>query len=137
MNHKTIRWQQRYQNFSRSLRLLDEAVEIEKPSDVEKGGIVQFFEVTFELAWKTLKDYLESEGYLVKSPRETIKQAFQNEIIRDGESLMQALDDRNLTTHIYDNETANRIVNKIQTKYFPLLLELDSSLKNMQNEINQ
>ncbi|MDC3413872.1 nucleotidyltransferase substrate binding protein [Aquibacillus sp. 3ASR75-286] len=45
---------------------------------------MQFFETTFELAWKVLKDYLEVEGFVANSPRESIKQAFQVEIIEDG-----------------------------------------------------
>ncbi len=85
MNSKQIRWQQRFNNYSKSFKALERAVEIINPNEAEKGGIIQFYEVTFELAWKTLKDYLEAEGYLLKSPRETLKQAFQNEIINDGE----------------------------------------------------
>jgi len=127
-NSKEIRWHQRFQNFTNSLEALKRAVEIEEPSETEKGGIIQFYEVTFELAWKTLKDYLEAEGFLLKSPRETIKQAFQMEIIAKGEEWLEALDDRNLTTHIYDNEVANRVVDNIKNKYFVLLKELHSYL---------
>ncbi|WP_342774217.1 nucleotidyltransferase substrate binding protein [Aquibacillus sediminis] len=53
-------------------------------TELERAGIIQFFETTFELAWKVLKDYLEAEGYVAKSPRDSIKQAFQAEIIEDG-----------------------------------------------------
>lgn len=128
MNNKETRWHQRFQNFTNSLEALNRAVDIEEPSETEKGGVIKFYEVTFELAWKTLKDYLESEGFILKSPRETIKQAFQMEIIVNGEEWLEALDDRNLTSHIYDNEVANQVVDKIKNKYFVQLKELHSYL---------
>jgi len=99
---KVIRWKQRFINFEKSFKLLERTLSIPTPSEAEKGGIIQFYEVCFELSWKTVKDYLESEGFLVKSPKQVIKQAFQIEIIEDGELWLSALDDRNLTTHIYD-----------------------------------
>jgi len=79
-----IRWKQRFENFNKSYSLLDKYSTKTKLSELEQAGIIQFFEMTFELGWKVLKDYLEADGYIVKSPRETIKQAFQNEIINDG-----------------------------------------------------
>uniref|UniRef100_UPI00356A002E nucleotidyltransferase substrate binding protein n=1 Tax=Sulfurovum sp. TaxID=1969726 RepID=UPI00356A002E len=71
MPDKTIRWKQRFENFSKSLQHLEIAVDLEEMSELEKAGMVQFFEVSFELAWKVLKDYLESEGFNIKSPRES------------------------------------------------------------------
>ena len=81
---KDIRWKQRFENFDKAYKLLEKYSTKKKLSELEQAGIIQFFEMTFELGWKVLKDYLESDGYIVKSPRETIKQAFQNEIINDG-----------------------------------------------------
>lgn len=74
---KEIRWKQRFENFNKSYTLLDRYSKREDLSELEQAGLIQFFEMTFELAWKVLKDYLESEGYIVKSPRETIKQDFK------------------------------------------------------------
>ena len=99
---KDIRWKKRFENFNKLYTLLEKYSGKENLSELEQAGIIQFFEMTFELAWKVLKDYLEAEGYIVKSPRETIKQAFQNEIINDGHIWMDALSIRNLTTHTYD-----------------------------------
>jgi nucleotidyltransferase substrate binding protein (TIGR01987 family) len=126
MNKKQIRCQQRFTNFSNSFHALKRALAINSPNETEKGGIIQFYEVTFELSWKTLKDYLESEGFFVKSPRETIKQAFQIEIISEGELWLDALEDRNLTKHIYDETTANKVIDKIRNKYFLLIEDLFS-----------
>ncbi len=128
MKNKAIRWQQRFMNYKNSLEALKRAVEIENPSETEKGGIIQFYEVTFELAWKTTKNFLESGGYIVKSPREAIKKAFQIELIDNGETWLDALDDRNLTSHIYDEQIANKIVNRIKKLYFPILVKLFDEL---------
>jgi nucleotidyltransferase substrate binding protein (TIGR01987 family) len=124
MNLKDKRWRQRFQNFSKVYANLKEAVAIEKMSDLERAGLIQYFEFTFELGWKTLKDYLESEGYDVKSPRETIKQAFQIEFISDGKVWLEALEDRNLMTHAYDEDKSQLAAKRIRENYFTLLTEL-------------
>ncbi len=126
---KEIRWKQRFENFNKSYVLLDKYSKKEDLSELEQAGLIQFFEMTFELAWKVLKDYLESEGYIVKSPRETIKQAFQIELINDGHIWMEALTIRNLTTHTYDEKLVNKLVNDIINVYFPELKLLHDKLE--------
>ena len=83
-NLKEIRWKQRFENFDKSYKLLKKYSHKPIVTELERAGIIHFFEMTFELAWKVLKDYLESEGYIVKSPRETVKQAFQIGLIDNG-----------------------------------------------------
>ena len=129
MNTKEIRWQQRFQNFERAFQLLERTVTMESLSEVERGGLIQFFEVAFELSWKTMKDYLESQGFSVKTPRDTIKQAFQIDLIGEGQTWLQALEDRNLTTHTYDEETALHIERLIKEAYFPVLKDFYEKLK--------
>lgn len=85
--------------------------------------------MTFELGWKVLKDYLESEGYIVKSPRETIKQAFQIGLINDGYIWMEALTVMNLTTHTYDENLVNKLISDIIKIYFPELKLLHERLE--------
>ena len=126
MNKKETRWRQRFTNFEKAFLLLDRTVEIESPTEAEISGLIHFYEVSFELAWKTLKDYLESLGFSPKSPRETLKTAYQAEIINDGHLWLNALESRNLTTHIYDEELIQDIYNKIKISYFPALKELYS-----------
>ena len=128
MTNKIIRWQQRFQNFEKAFAQLQETSKISSPSDAERAGLIQFFELTFELAWKTLKDYLESQGFAVKTPRETLKQAFQIDLIEDGHGWMKALDDRNLTTHTYDEKTSRKVEELIKKKYNPLLIQLHQTL---------
>ena len=71
-------------------------------SEIEKIALIQVFEFTFELAWKTLKDYLDQSGYDHHSPKNVIRQAFKSEYISDGELWMEALRTRNMTSHAYD-----------------------------------
>jgi len=131
MNHpKEIRWKQRFTNFEKSFQLLERTLKIPKPSEAEKGGIIQFYETTIELGWKIMKDYLESQGYKPVSPRDVIKTALQAELITDGEKWMQALEDRNLTAHVYDEEMANQIVKQIRNSYFIMLQHLYVFFKN-------
>jgi nucleotidyltransferase substrate binding protein (TIGR01987 family) len=117
-----IRWTQRFANFERVFLLLRQALAIDVPSILERAGLIQFFEIAFELSWKVLKDYEESEGFSVKTPRDAIKTAFQAGIIDHGEQWLQALQDRNLTAHTYNEKTAIAVEIKIRQNYFPLLL---------------
>ena len=130
MNGKEVRWKQRFINFEKTFKLLERTIAIKNLSEAEKGGIIQFYEVCFELSWKTLKDYLENEGFEVKSPRDVIKQAFQMGLIDEGELWLAALEDRNLTSHIYDELIINQIVEKIKETYFVQLKKLYLFLKN-------
>ncbi len=125
-----IRYKQRFENFEKSFLLLESSLELKNPSIIEKAGIIQFFETTFELAWKLMKDYLNFLGYDVKSPREAIKQAYNNEIISNGELWLMALSDRNLTVHIYDEAYANEVYCKIKDEYYLLLKQLYRAFKD-------
>lgn len=127
--NKDIRWKQRFQNFEKAYHLLETAKKIAHPSATERAGLIQFFEVTYELAWKTLKDYLESQGFQVNSPRDTIKQAFQINLLQDGHTWMEALENRNLTTHTYNEAISLKVESLIKEKYFPLLNQLYDTLK--------
>lgn len=120
-NLKEIRWEQRFENFDKSYKLLKKYSNKPITTELERAGIIQFFEMTFELAWKVLKDYLESEGYMVKSPRETVKQAFQIGVIDNGHIWIDALSNRNLTTYTYDEELADKMTKEILTSYLPAL----------------
>jgi len=86
------------------------------------------FEYTFELAWKTAKDYLEAEGFEVKSPRQTIQTAFQAGLILDGHVWIDALEKRNLLAHTYDESTTREAVGLIREKYYTMLKALHAEL---------
>ncbi len=128
-----IRSRQRFQNYEKAFLLLERALSITAPSEVERGGIIQFYEMTFELAWKLMKDYLELQGYTVSSPRDAIKQAFQATILEEGQLWMDALSDRNQTTQTYDENKVIEVTAKIKSHYFPVLQQL---YKRMSAELN-
>jgi nucleotidyltransferase substrate binding protein (TIGR01987 family) len=129
MNEKEIRWKQRFENFSRSFSLLEKYAENELQNELERAGVIQFFEISFELSWKVMKDYLESEGLIVKSPRETIKTAVQIELIDRGHDWLDGLMMRNSTVHLYDEEAAKKAITGIVTIYIPILKQLHDKLQ--------
>lgn len=119
MNNNEIRWKQRFHNFERAYFKLKDAVEVFKSlSDLEKEGLIQRFEYTFELSWKTLKDFLESKDINVKFPRDVIKKAFLYEIIEDGDIWLEMMEERNIIAHIYDEKKINNILDRIVKKYY-------------------
>lgn len=126
---RDIRWKQRFENFDRACVLLERTAANPNLSEAERGGLIQFFEMAFELSWNLLKDYLTSEGFEVKSPRDAFKQAFQSQLIEKGGVWLAALEDRNLTTHTYDEATALRVEKKIREQYFPLLQSLRATFE--------
>lgn len=121
---KLVRWRQRYQNLYRAFQQLQEGVGIQAPSKIEIQGIIQSFEFTFELAWKTLKDYLESQGVRSAFPREVIKQAFHYEILEDGEVWLEMLQKRNLLAHTYDERLALEAYRLIADVYYKHMQKL-------------
>jgi nucleotidyltransferase substrate binding protein (TIGR01987 family) len=123
------RWRQRYANFQKALTLLENAVDMNEYSDLEREGLIQRFEYTVELAWKTLQDLLGTKGYDdVKGPKPVIKQAFQDGYILEGDAWLEMWNSRTLASHTYDDETAIEIVEKIKIKYYYLLDDLDKKL---------
>jgi len=131
-----IRWKQRYANFSVAVRNLEASLRLEEPDIFQRAGMIQFFEMSFELAWKTLKDYLEYQGgQEVKSPRAVIKKAFEIGILQDGETWLRGLEDRNMTAHTYDETSAREVEGLIRERYFPLLESLLGAFKQkLENE---
>lgn len=135
MAEMDIRWKQRFTNFNKTMSHLENALQIPEPDIVQKAGIIQFFEMSFELAWIMIKDYLEDQGFVeIKSPRDAIKKAFEVEILEKGHDWMDLLQDRNLTSHTYDEQKATDMELLIQNKYFPLLKSLLTSFNQKLDE---
>ena len=130
---KDIRWKQRFENFTRAYQVFSRILIIKNPNEAEKMGLIQAFELVFELSWKTIKDYLKEEGYQESSPRAVLKQAFQNQIIKDGHNWIEALQNRNQTVHAYDDDMAKKIDEKIRQVYAPMIHELFLFLSKEKN----
>lgn len=127
-----IRWKQRFENYEKALRLLREALaDVEKLSELEKEGAVQRFEFTIELAWKTMKDYLEYNGIVLaqSAPKPVVKQAFAAKIITDGQLWIDMLDRRNLLSHTYDEKVFDQAVREMKQRFLRGLDELYVFLK--------
>jgi nucleotidyltransferase substrate binding protein (TIGR01987 family) len=122
------RWQQRLSNFERALALLREAL-VNGPAalnQLEKEGVIQRFEYSFELAWKTTKDYMEANGFVfaVVMPRQVLKDAFAAKLIAEGQAWIAMLDHRNLLSHTYNPAVFQEAVEAIHQQYLPAMERL-------------
>ena len=126
-----IRWKQRFENFQKAIILLQEVpkMDIHTLSYLEKEGIIQRFEFTLELAWKTLKDKMEYDGLILDkiSPKVILKEAFRTKYIDNIDLWLEMIDHRNLLSHTYDFKIFEDIIPDIQFKYTPLLSNLYKS----------
>ena len=133
-----IRWIQRFNHFVKALSQLREAVELSKQrplSKLEEQGLVQAFEFTHELAWNTLKDFLESRGVQnLYGSRDTTRAAFKTGLLKNGEVWMDMVQSRNLTSHTYDETIAARIVSAIRNAYFAEFETLRLKLDELKRE---
>ncbi len=125
-----VRWKQRLQNFKRAFIQLEKAVKTPDLNELERQGLIKAFEFTYELAWTTLKDYLIDMGYTeLMGSKDTFRQAFQLGLISDGEIWMEMVKSRNLTSHTYNQDTAESIEEDVITTYYPLIKQLLDNLE--------
>lgn len=128
-----VRWRQRLQSYSRALSLLRSALANgpDALNDLEKEGTVQRFEYTVELAWKTLKDYLEHSGVELVSvtPKSVVKAGFAARVLADGQLWIDMLDHRNVLSHKYDATLLGKGLAEIQARYLPALEALQQYLE--------
>ena len=124
---------QRFSNFKKALAKLEEVAathDIDKLSDLEKEGMIQRFEYTFELAWKTLQDLLEYKGYRdITGPNPVLEQALKDGYIENERTWRNMKKSRELTSHTYNSETADDIAEKIIEEYYGSLKELGYRLE--------
>lgn len=118
-----------FAKFQKALKRLDEGIKKAK-DQLDNDGVIQRFEFTFELTWKTLKLYLLNEGIITNSPKEALKEAFRLGIITDEECFLDMLTDRNQTAHIYSEDVSKAIVIRIKKDYLSALKKLFEELKN-------
>ncbi|KLO24476.1 nucleotidyltransferase [Marinitoga sp. 1155] len=132
---KDIRWIQRFKNFKKVFNQLSNAVKLSKERELsilEKQGLIQSFEYTHELAWKTLKDFFENKGnFNIYGSRDAIREAFKNGIIINGDIWMKMILSRNLTSHTYDESTADEIVDLIINLYYDEFKKLIQKLESL------
>ncbi|MDD4967878.1 MAG: nucleotidyltransferase substrate binding protein [Paludibacter sp.] len=130
-----IRWQQRFINFNKAFSQLERFMQEEKLNEMEEQGLIKAFEYTYELSWKTLQDLLKDKGYTdIVGPKPVIEQSFQDGYIVDGKGWLRMHVSRNLTSHTYDEETAEEIIKSIKIEYFELLKSLKARLEEEKNK---
>jgi len=98
---------------------------------LDRDGVIQRFEFTFELTWKSLRLFLLDQGIVVNSPKESFKGAFRYGLIKDGKLFLDMLEDRNLTSHLYSQEETKEIFNRIKKSYSTALINLSKELKKL------
>ena len=108
------------QNFTNALERLDEAVAIAE-DELDKDGVLQRFEFTFEMLWKALKAILAYRGIECYSPRSCIKEAFKADIIGDDEIILDMLEDRNASSHIHKREEIFERIKRVYIDYLKSL----------------
>jgi len=129
---KDVRWMQRFSNYRRALKQLTDAVEIvskklylEHQYNIIREGLIQCFEFSHELAWKVMKDYAEYQGITeIFGSRDAIRYSLRLGVV-DDERWMDTIKDRNVTSHHYDDDTAQKIVDNIINVYYPLFVKYE------------
>jgi nucleotidyltransferase substrate binding protein (TIGR01987 family) len=130
-----IRWQQRLINYRKAFVQLEKAVKMPTLSDIEREGLIQRFEYTYELAWNVMKDFLEEKGNTgIQGSKDAIRLAFANGLINEGETWMEMVKSRRLSSHTYDENTASTIAKQVINNFYPLFLAL---LNRMDLELNK
>lgn len=127
---KEIRWRQRFQNFEKAYERFKEVLKTDTEHDqIMRAALINTYEFLFELAWKTMKDKLEAEGFPLTNPRDTIKQAYGSGYFTDGKVWMKALDTRNELVHNYDEQFVITAEREIRSVYASLFEEIRKYFK--------
>jgi nucleotidyltransferase substrate binding protein (TIGR01987 family) len=131
---KDIRWIQRFNNYQKALMNLSEAVDLASErelSKLEKQGLIQAFEIVYELSWNTIRDFYKSQGDAdIQGSRDAFRLAFNRGLIADGELFMNTIKSRQLTSHSYNEETADIIYMDIVNEYYAGFKQLEKRLQS-------
>jgi nucleotidyltransferase substrate binding protein (TIGR01987 family) len=131
---KEMRVKQRLENLNGAISFLREALATTASPRIKHGATIKAFELTFELCWKCLKDYLEYSGISEVSPRAVLKAGFRAELLRDGQAWIDLLDRRNRLVHVYNEAQAAEAALYIERTALPHLDQLIASLNNLKFE---
>lgn len=137
-DNKDIRWQQRFANYQKALKKLIEGIELldgepldQDLNDIVNEGLIQRFEFTHELAWNVMKDYATFQGVNeIRGSRDAIRYALKQNLISDSQ-WMETINARNLTSHDYNQDTANDVADKIKNCYVKLFLDFEEKMKSL------
>jgi len=122
---QTPRWKYRFKNYDKAFHKLSMIVEKKTLNEIEQMALIQAFEFTLELGWKTMRDYLLENGFEVRSPKDAIRQAFLAQYIDDGDIWMEAIDKRNESSHTYDDVILLNTVDFIVNEFYRVAEKFD------------
>ena len=133
MENQDIRWKQRFEHFIGALRQLKNANELQKErkfTELELQGAVQAFEITQELSWKVMKDFLESQGKTdLFGSKTVVREALNVGLIVNGEEWLRTIESRNKTSHIYDEKEILLILEIVFNQYLSLFIDFETKMK--------
>lgn len=152
MNDVTPRWEQRFANFLKALKKLDDAVGYAQAhldsahpaqgedlgsihAELVRQGVIQSFEFTHELAWNVIKDYAAYQGNPeIRGSRDAARAGFKMGLIEAGEAWMEMIESRNQTSHTYDQATADLIYQRITEVYIKAFIDFKHRMLGLTNE---
>jgi nucleotidyltransferase substrate binding protein (TIGR01987 family) len=133
-NKMEHRWIQRFSNYKKALSQLEKFIVKGQLNELEEQGLIQVFEYTHELAWNVLRDYLRGQGHFnIHGSRDATREAFKLELIQEGDMWMSMINDRNRTSHTYNQATAKDIADNITKRFFPLFVALRETLRELEH----
>ena len=139
MEKKDIRWVQRFEKYSKALSSLSGDIELaaqRELNDIEKRGLIQAFEYTYELAWNTIKDFYQFIGDTnIQGSKDAFRIAFNRGLVQN-ENLIKTVRSRQMTSHSYNEETADEIYKEVISKYHDAFKELEESLEREKQDRN-
>lgn len=134
MDKQDVRWKQRFEHFVNAFKQLKNAKQLRSERDfteLELQGVIQAFEVSQELSWKVMKDFLEEQGKTdLFGSKNAVKEAFNVGLIDNGEVWFDMIKSRNLTSHIYDHTEILAILDTILNVYVAAFIKFEVKMKN-------
>lgn len=135
MENQDIRWKQRFEHFVNAFKQLKNAKQLKEERDfteLELQGVIHAFEVSQELSWKVMKDFLEEQGKTdLFGSKNAVKEAFNVGLISKGDIWLDMIKSRNLTSHIYDEKEVLAILEIILNDYFPVFIDFENKMKSL------
>ena len=134
MENQDIRRKQRFEHFVNAFKQLRNAKKITSErefTELELQGVIQAFEVSQELSWKVMKDFLEEQGKTdLFGSKNAVREAFNVGLISDGDIWLDMIKSRNVTSHIYDKSEVKVILETILNTYFPVFIAFEIKMKS-------
>lgn len=132
MADQDIRWQQRFNHYKKALAQLTKFLQRNALNELEEQGLIQAFEYTHELAWKTLSDFIKNQGTMeIFGSKDATREAYHLNLIDNGEVWMEMIKSRNMTSHTYNEETTKKIINAIIKDYHVAFIKLQNRLDEL------